>query len=292
MVLHPDTPGDASERRHKVRKFFLFASSLAIVAFIGLLDYQSGHDVSLLLFYLIPILQATWFVGRGAGIAVSFTSAATWYYVNQFMTPTLQPPLTSFWNASVRLGIFLLVTYIVSIQTALKRALRHEKELARTDSLTGTLNSRAFAELATQEIARMKRSGRPFSLASFDLHNFRLVNDTAGHAAGDFLLNTVAFVIRKNLRPTDYAARLGGDEFAVLLTETGIEGGGAVVAACRQEILDTMAKQGWPLTLSIALITFTEPPASFDAMMKLADAVTARAKATGKNRLLQEVFRG
>jgi diguanylate cyclase (GGDEF)-like protein len=87
----------------------------------------------------------------------------------------------------------------------------------RADPLTGCLNRRGFAERFTAELNASERSGQPLGLLQIDLDNFKEINDTQGHAAGDELLIWVVRTLQETLRPTDWVGRLGGDEFAVLL---------------------------------------------------------------------------
>ena len=89
--------------------------------------------------------------------------------------------------------------------------------LADHDPLTGLFNRRRFAQELERELASARRYGSGGALLVIDLDNFKYMNDSAGHAAGDELIRVVASVLRKKLRSTDYLARLGGDEFAVLL---------------------------------------------------------------------------
>src|SRR3954471_9551041 len=89
--------------------------------------------------------------------------------------------------------------------------------ISRADPLTGCLNRRGFCERFQAELNGAERSGQPLSLLQIDLDNFKRINDTQGHAAGDEVLIWVVRALQETLRPTDWVGRLGGDEFAVLL---------------------------------------------------------------------------
>jgi diguanylate cyclase (GGDEF)-like protein/PAS domain S-box-containing protein len=91
------------------------------------------------------------------------------------------------------------------------------RQLADHDALTGLLNRRGFMEGMRRELRRMERRGEYGALLLLDLDNFKHVNDTAGHLAGDQVLRTTADVLRRRLRATDVIGRLGGDEFAALV---------------------------------------------------------------------------
>jgi diguanylate cyclase (GGDEF)-like protein/PAS domain S-box-containing protein len=98
-----------------------------------------------------------------------------------------------------------------------KQTERELRRLADHDSLTGLLNRRGFMEGLRRELRRMERKGDYGALVLLDLDNFKAVNDTAGHLAGDQVLRATAEVLRRRLRATDVIGRLGGDEFAALV---------------------------------------------------------------------------
>ena len=99
-----------------------------------------------------------------------------------------------------------------------RKQTEHElRQLADHDALTGLLNRRGFMDGLRRELRRMERNGEYGALLLLDLDNFKLVNDSAGHPAGDKVLRTTADVLRHRLRATDVIGRLGGDEFAALV---------------------------------------------------------------------------
>ena len=95
--------------------------------------------------------------------------------------------------------------------------------LARTDSLTGLFNRRAFTEALEVELRRTERHERPFSLLMIDVDYFKKFNDSFGHPEGDRLLIELSETFREHLRAMDVVARYGGEEFAVILGETHTE---------------------------------------------------------------------
>jgi diguanylate cyclase (GGDEF)-like protein len=103
--------------------------------------------------------------------------------------------------------------------------------ISRADPLTGSLNRRGFQERFQAELNAAERSGQPLALLQIDLDDFKNINDTRGHAAGDELLIWVVRTLQETLRPTDWVGRLGGDEFAILLP--GASRGNAVEVADR-----------------------------------------------------------
>ena len=109
--------------------------------------------------------------------------------------------------------------YVVQIEDIgdRKQTERELRRLADHDSLTGLLNRRGFMDGLRRELRRMERKGEYGALLLLDLDNFKLVNDTAGHLAGDQVLRSTADVLRRRLRASDVIGRLGGDEFAALV---------------------------------------------------------------------------
>ena len=120
------------------------------------------------------------------------------------------------------------------IRMILEREAMHLEmaQQARTDSLTGLLNRRAFLEEMERHAARQGRDNEPATLMFVDLDNFKPVNDRLGHEAGDDVLRHTAVLLRKTFRPTDLVARLGGDEFAIWMN-----GADHMTAAERAEYL-------------------------------------------------------
>jgi diguanylate cyclase (GGDEF)-like protein len=104
-----------------------------------------------------------------------------------------------------------------------RRSLRVERA-AFVDSLTGLPNRPAFERRLAKEWRRSERYDRPLGMLLIDLDDFKIVNDTQGHAAGDAVLREVAAAISGRIRVSDMAARLGGDEFVVICPETPLAG--------------------------------------------------------------------
>jgi diguanylate cyclase (GGDEF)-like protein len=272
---------------NKQPKSRLTALGFFIVALVGILDHLTGPELFVSIFYLIPIFLATWFTERWIGIMISIASALIWLLADFTSGHTYSHPAIPYWNMSVRLGTFLVITFLLS---TLKYALEQEKELARTDPLTGIANRRYFIELANAEINRASRYKHSFTVVHIDLDNFKAVNDRFGHSVGDALLRLVASTIRNNIRATDIVARLGGDEFVILLPETGPEPAGVITEKIQKISLDLMRKNEWPVTLSLGVVTFIQPPSTVDEMLKISDGLMYAAKNHGKNTIKYEVF--
>ena len=259
--------------------FWTLSSGLSVLV-LGVIDFLTGYEISFSLFYLAPVSAASWFAGPKAGILIASLSAITWLMAELASGHTFLSPFINAWNTLIRFGFFLIVTMLLH---KLRESYRREQELARTDLLTGVPNSRHFYEVAQTELARARRYGHPFALAFFDLDNFKKVNDRYGHAQGDEVLRVVGGVAQRHLRATDCLARLGGDEFVLLLPDTDQAGAQTAVSKLHAEMLSQMQVHRWPVTFSIGVIIFVEPPESVDAMMQLADQTMYAVKNDSKD---------
>ena len=246
----------------------------SLIAAVGVLDFLTGAEIGFSLFYVMPIAMLAWLRGRGWGIAASLLSALAWFWADRAAGQVPTNGLVPVWNALIRLSLFIIITLLLA---SLHRSMRREVELARIDSLTGALNTRAFYELVNAEISRLERKSEPFTLVYVDLDNFKPVNDQFGHSVGDDALCSVVEFARANLRRADLISRLGGDEFALLLPATNAESANRVLSKLRE-----MERNGWPITFSMGALTCTVP-VDVDELIKRADNLMYRVKRSGKN---------
>ena len=276
---------ETSKQMSMARRFLWFMLALALVVALGLLDQLETHYLSLLIFYLIPIGLATWFIGQRAGFVILGMSLFAWISDDIVSSYSYLRPVVPYWDIASK-AIFCV--FFIRLLYVLKISLKREKDFARIDYLTGIANRRHFFELSVREISRGNRYNRPTTLAYLDLDNFKAINDTFGHKAGDKLLTVVAETIESGIRVSDIAARVGGDEFTVLFPETGAVASKIVMERVQRNILESMEKYKWPVTLSIGVVTCSRKTCSFDALMSLADSVMYAAKKVGKNAIRYE----
>ena len=273
-------------RRERVQRGVFVLLAFLMAGVLGWVDFRRSGGFSLSLMYLLPIGMSAWFGWRWAGILLSFLSAGIWLAAD--LLSNLRPfynPQASYWNAGVGLGFFLTLALTLS---TLRRLLEREKRQARTDALTGLSNVRAFTEQAGAELERARRHRWPLTLAYVDLDNFKAVNDRFGHEVGDECLKTAADLMLAHVRATDLIARMGGDEFAILLVETRMAQAGQVLDKLRETLRRAMASRGWPVTVSIGAMTFSEAPGSVHEMIRKADLLMYSVKTGGKDRLRME----
>jgi len=170
----------------------------------------------------------------------------------------------------------------------LEQELEQVSEMMHEDQLTGALNRRGMDETLEREIKRADRQQSPVSVALLDIDNFKRLNDTLGHQAGDQALIHLVRVIKEALRPTDSVARYGGEEFIVVMSETGLEEGVATITRLQREL----TKKFFLHENNRLLITFSAGVAlrrseeDAEELIGRADKAMYQAKQTGKNRVV------
>lgn len=166
----------------------------------------------------------------------------------------------------------------------LEEKLRVAEALADRDPLLPVLNRRAFLREMTREIALMRRYQERAGLIFFDIDNFKQINDTHGHKAGDMVLEYLAHLIMEHVRETDIVARLGGDEFAILLVRadeaTTRDKAEALARIVAEEPL-VIAGQTMGLSISTGAIAFSSDEDA-EAALARADQVMYAAKRARK----------
>jgi len=259
------------------------------ILIVGLIRYLSGTEYALSLFFLFPIIFSTWYVGKKAGVFLSFFSTFTWLCADLYMITGFSDPWIPFVNETFRLIVFLLVT---GLMWGFKTNLESQRSLARTDHLTGLPNRLAFYESAGLELNRTRRFLLPLSVIYLDVDNFKEVNDSLGHDAGDNLLRKVAETIMKNIRRIDIAARFGGDELVVMLPETDVNGARRLAEKLQLKLNQEMQANKWPVTFSMGVATFKNIPITIDDMLHIADKLMYFAKKNGKNKISYQLISG
>ena len=181
-------------------------------------------------------------------------------------------------NALTRLMTYSLV---VLLAAQVRLQLEREHELATRDALTGLQNRWAFLDAGASEVERSRRYAHPIAVVFLDLDDFKQLNDTKGHDAGDAALRVTAEAMLGVLRSSDRVARLGGDEFAVLLPE--IEYDAAVEAGRKISTAVNITLQEFPpVTASVGVAWFGTSDRTFPAMVKAADELMYEVKQNGK----------
>ncbi len=162
------------------------------------------------------------------------------------------------------------------------------QQMILSDKLTGIWNRRKLEEVAEGEIHRLNRHGTLVSLLIIDLDDFKVINDTFGHAAGDAVLQAVTSSWRTILKDTDVLGRWGGEEFAVILPGTGVDDALLVAERLRDVTSKTNIGFSQHITISIGA-SFCLSGDSWQSWFDRADAALYRAKTAGKNRVSHDI---
>jgi len=241
-------------------------------------------------FFCIPLLVwiAARFGQRETATATFLLSAvATWGTLHGFGPFVRASPHESLLLLQTLMGVIAMMAMALSASLFERRRLEaHLVHLADHDPLTDLLSRRGFHAELWRQLAKAKRYGVRGSLLFLDLDDFKRINDTLGHAAGDRVLNSLAALLRARLRDSDLLARLGGDEFAILLPHTSGEQARSLAEQLRAAIrAHTVAIEGRPVTVSasIGVALFPDDGHSVEAVLSGADTAMYRAKAAGGN---------
>ncbi|BFM40834.1 diguanylate cyclase [Synechocystis sp. LKSZ1] len=274
------------EQKDKTTIILLGFFSLFI---IGIVDFYTGYQYAFSVFYVLPIALITLVSNQNLGLLASLLSACIFTYAEIASGRFYDNVLTPYWNILIRFSLFAIVSILL---TAIKRLIKTERILARTDHLTAAVNARSFQEIMTLELYRLQRYHHPLTLVYFDLDNFKIVNDQLGHSHGDQALQSVVNCIKKYIRKTDTIARMGGDEFVLLLPETNREQAQQLVTDIRPFLASEMRKHNWPITFSMGVLTCTTVPGSIDELVTIADNLMYKAKLQGKNTVEYATYPG
>lgn len=170
----------------------------------------------------------------------------------------------------------------------LESELAATSDMVRHDQLTGVLNRHGLEEMFNKEVARARRHESALCVGLLDIDNFKKLNDSLGHDAGDQALIHLASVCRDTLRPQDTVARYGGEEFVILLPETSLNEATVALTRLQRELTKKFFLHGNEkvlITFSAGVTQITEEDTQA-TVIKRADEAMYQAKKTGKNRVI------
>jgi len=184
---------------------------------------------------------------------------------------------------------------VARVRLRLER-MRSLRQRAFEDGLTGLLTRAAFADVVTQRLSEAARRERPLSIALLDLDQFKHINDTYGHLAGDRVLRGLGRLLKQQFRTEDVRARWGGEEFAVacyeedaLATSRGIE---RALGEFRSLVFRADGGELFSATFSAGIACFPVDGGTLDALIQRADSRLYAAKRAGRNRVVTRTQRG
>ena len=162
------------------------------------------------------------------------------------------------------------------------------EEQAFTDYLTGLANRRRFERQLEREVNRTLRYGHGFTLLMIDIDNFKRLNDTFGHNAGDLAIRAIGKVLQEGTRGIDLAARIGGEEFAVILVETDQPGGEEVAERLRAAVSSMALPFGARVTASFGVAECPSCAQTSADILAAADEALYEAKRSGRDRVVSK----
>ena len=193
----------------------------------------------------------------------------------------------SFDADQVETAASLAAQVVVALENA--RLHRIVERQALVDSLTGLANRRSLEETLRLELARAARFGESVTIVLADLDDFKQINDTYGHQAGDEVLKAFAATLRSTVRESDMAGRWGGEEFALVLTGTDSLGGARLAERARRTIEEREVEMPngdvVSVTASFGVASFPETT-ELGEVLAAADSALYAAKREGKNRVV------
>jgi len=198
------------------------------------------------------------------------------------------PVFTTAFGSAVTTLVTMVLLVVVSFSMAAlssEQQTRALRVVATRDDLTGLLNRKAFLDLAAEQLADRTITGGSGALILADLDHFKTVNDTYGHAAGDFALKAFADACVATVRSTDLTGRYGGEEFVILVPGASAERAEAIAEEISSRLADAAAPGGLELpTASYGISVYDAGTSSVDRLIASADAALYRAKSLGRNR--------
>jgi two-component system cell cycle response regulator len=179
-------------------------------------------------------------------------------------------------------------------QDRMRQNYEESLQLALTDSLTGLYNRRYLSAHLEGQLQRAEATGKALSILMFDIDNFKQVNDTFGHAAGDDVLCELARRAERNVRSFDTVARFGGEEFVVVMPDTNLSVAQSVAERLRSDLGSTpytlkSVNQEQLATVSVGVACVEDGDYGAEVLLERADKALYEAKALGRNRVVVNV---
>jgi len=189
------------------------------------------------------------------------------------------------------LNLIKMVSAPISLMIENVELFDKTKLLSIIDGLTQIYNRRHFEEIFLELLRKSQINHLTFSVAMCDVDYFKFYNDTNGHLAGDFVLKTIAEILKKGVKGSDIVARYGGEEFIILFPNTTKENAVKICEKLRQMIKDFKfpneeSQPHGDLTISFGISSFPEDGDTYEELVKKADIALYRAKELGKDRVI------
>ncbi|MCM8784682.1 MAG: sensor domain-containing diguanylate cyclase [Candidatus Omnitrophica bacterium] len=189
------------------------------------------------------------------------------------------------------LNLLRMVSVPISLMIENTELFDKIKILSITDSLTQLYNRRHFEKLFAEILTKSQVNYRPVSVAICDIDFFKFYNDNNGHPTGDYVLKTVADILKKGVKGSDIVGRYGGEEFIIIFPETSKENAVKIceklrIAVKEFKFLNEENQPNGDLTISFGIASFPEDGLTYSELIKKADTALYEAKRTGRNKVV------
>ena len=255
----------------------VFVIGVLVMSILFVVDVVIGAGVRLHVIYVFPLAAIALHCER----ELFSVAALMLSLLCQIYNSLVQGISTVVLRTDAIIYLFASALVVFLARAARENYLERAREAA-TDWLTRLNNRRNFETILEMELSRHRRYGGVFSLILIDLDDFKLLNDSRGHQAGDEALKLLADILRENSRGADAIARMGGDEFAILMPNTQHEDCQARCQQLVELIKNRMAEAGFGIGASVGGSTYENSQKSTSAVLQDADKAMYAAKAKGK----------
>jgi len=238
----------------------------------GAVSYYSAHRIMTLVTIAIILFPSTlWFLLSGDQLMVGLAVLGIVYFLSAI-------------RATKGISSAVHQNYLMTHELEISK--ENAEKLARIDELTKLYNRRAFYENGKMLVSYCQRHNEIISVIVMDIDNFKNVNDSFGHAAGDAVLEHISKILQQRFRKTDISARIGGEEFGILLPTANPETSEKLAEELRQEIEESSIVFNENNIKVTASLGVTSGDSDIDTLVKHADTAMYRAKESGRNNVV------
>jgi len=276
---------ELEEYLHKQSRLFLATLGVVLAVLLLLVDYLNP-GLFLDFAYLLPIAVISWNAPRWGGVAMAACCAGAWLITRKQPLYMAAPSVVDLLNVAILFGGFTAFSLVVS---ALQRERSVNRRLALYDRSSGACTRNYFSELASAEISRAQRYGRPFTVACVNIQQDEEVNHNAGCRREGAVQRKIARTIRANTRSSDVIGLRRDKEFVLLLPETGNESAEFVLRKLYERLAELLRKNEWGLGVGVGAVTFLRPPETVEELLAKAEQLATTVRENGIGRTIHEV---
>ena len=253
-------------------------TALASVCAVSAVQIMFPQTPQLSVLNIVPLIAIAWCFPAGVCVCLAIVIVGAPLVAHSGTTPRTWDTIL----ASAAPRALWSVSLVWACLAARHWQKRYTESMA-TDELTGLAHRRAFLARLQEEISRSQRVRSPLTLLFVDCDDFKLINDSRGHLAGDAVLRGVAETLSQGVRPYDTVARFAGDEFIILCPHTNQEAAENVSARLMDMLRKQMTGDSCSITFSMGVTTFEDLERSPEDMIAAVDQAMYEVKRSSKN---------